>query len=350
MKFTTILILSSIVLLSCKSSKEQHIYNFDKEIHLNHEKEIVISESFINLFNIYVVDSTLILKCNDQDKDIINLFNIETGKKTASFLKNGRGPNEMLWVKDVQFNGTNRQLDVYDNATKRVVRFSLDSILKGIYIPSKETKVSFRNYFAITASDSITIGQGTDENTILGVYKQDSLIQSFLKFPDNIPFFEAQSLAYQGLIRTNNAAQKFVYASFNSNLLSIFTLNNNKATIDTVLYSYLPRYEDNSQDDSYSIKPIDDVPLGFSYISVTNDYIYALYLGKTQKSHPESFFQSNQIYVLDWEGNCVSKIILDKEIWSFCVDKNNQLIYAIEINYQTENPDAKIYQYRINND
>jgi hypothetical protein len=61
----------------------------------------------------------------------------------------------------------------------------------------------------------------------------------------------------------------------------------------------------------------------------TNDRIYALYSGK-KRMDESNYSTSNLIYTFDWDGNLLTKYVLDCRILSFDVDTSTQTIYALQ--------------------
>ena len=67
-------------------------------------------------------------------------------------------------------------------------------------------------------------------------------------------------------------------------------------------------------------------PIHYLDISVTEDYVYALYSGRNYK---DKAFQGNLLRVFDWNGKLVKEFHLDIDVQAITTTKNNQRIYAV---------------------
>ena len=64
--------------------------------------------------------------------------------------------------------------------------------------------------------------------------------------------------------------------------------------------------------------------------SVTNDFIYLLFSGKTRIQRNGDY--ANEIWVYDWEGNQIKKFLLDQEVNQIAISPNDELL----INYHDD--------------
>ena len=92
---------------------------------------------------------------------------------------------------------------------------------------------------------------------------------------------------------------------------------------------------------------LDNIMQNYRKVKVTDRFIYALYIGKTQRelnkkgAGLDDF--SNEIHVWDWKGNPIKKILLDENIFSFCVDPNDKYLICSSLNSID-----KLYKYTLN--
>lgn len=88
-------------------------------------------------------------------------------------------------------------------------------------------------------------------------------------------------------------------------------------------YQYKYQYGD----DWASANSIRDTKRGVIRVSTTDKYIYLLYNPNIENGKEQK--KVNEIWIFDWDGNPIKKIIPDYTILSFCVDKSNKTIYSI---------------------
>lgn len=69
--------------------------------------------------------------------------------------------------------------------------------------------------------------------------------------------------------------------------------------------------------------------IAFVHGTVTNEYIYLSYSGR--KRYSSDYYYGNCIFVYDWGGNPVRKLILNRYIQGLAVSKDNKTLYAFDV-------------------
>lgn len=75
--------------------------------------------------------------------------------------------------------------------------------------------------------------------------------------------------------------------------------------------------------------------MGFSDIQVTDNYIYAVFHGRTfrELSMQKKYIDGGQyVYVFTLTGMPVRKYVLDCFVYGICVDEGNGVIWATDVN------------------
>lgn len=90
-------------------------------------------------------------------------------------------------------------------------------------------------------------------------------------------------------------------------------------------------YQFNSSPDGvYAESDNPDAELGARGIAVSNNYVYVLYNPNTNRMHEEQKETLNsEIWVFDWEGKPIRKILTDTHIECFCVDETDTSFYCV---------------------
>lgn len=73
---------------------------------------------------------------------------------------------------------------------------------------------------------------------------------------------------------------------------------------------------------------LSSLTLYYEYITVSNKYIYALYLEQEENKYGEEI-KPVEIHVFDWQANLIAKMKIPDYLISFCVDEDNQKIYGV---------------------
>ena len=73
-----------------------------------------------------------------------------------------------------------------------------------------------------------------------------------------------------------------------------------------------------------------DAELGARGIAVSQDYVYVLYNPNTHRMHEEhTETENSEIWVFDWKGRPIRKILTDVRIECFCVDETDTKFYCV---------------------
>ena len=82
---------------------------------------------------------------------------------------------------------------------------------------------------------------------------------------------------------------------------------------------------------------------GFSAVDCDDNYVYALYSGRTFNSHQTKFTHCEHLFVYDWDGNPIKHYILDIPLFnSISYDKEKNCIYGL-----AENPEGVLIVYQL---
>jgi hypothetical protein len=176
--------------------------------------------------------------------------------------------------------------------------------------------------------------------------KEDSLLSSldFPEFPGADFSNIEKSLIYLSTLSAIKPDQTMVASvTQKAGVLSIAECTK-EALRSKILRCYFPPIVvPVSNGSGISVAYTRDSKVGFCNIDCDDDYIYALYSGRTQESPYEAFYCS-YILVYDWEGNPVKCLFLEKPLFSMGYDRENNMIYGISYI-----PEGCVLEYSLNN-
>ena len=82
---------------------------------------------------------------------------------------------------------------------------------------------------------------------------------------------------------------------------------------------------------------------GFGAVDCDDNYVYALYSGRTVNTHQALFSRCEHLFVYDWDGNPIKHYILDIPLFnSISYDKEKKCIYGL-----AENPEGVLIAYQL---
>lgn len=328
--------------LSCKESSDNP-YTSSKEIKLRYASEIFLNEELLAPQNICVVDSIIIIQ-EEKENGHFHAYNLFTGEKYVDFGLQGNGPEDLNWPTQIGINKTKDMLTVFDQGSKKLHFYPLNTIrnrntpspVQSIKMPSQASRVVQKN-------DSLFYFIGTLAKGMYGKWINNKVTDTYLNYPllkNKDLSSEENHILFQGHLVMKPDNSSFVYASSRCDLLEIISTENSELQKIRSIYSYIPFYKRNSYKDDIDISIEKNSPNGFNSISVTDDYIYALYSGRTVTGDKNKSYFANTVYKIDWEGNLIEKIILDKDAWLLHVDKASNKLYTI--NYEIKDVETTI--------
>ena len=140
--------------------------------------------------------------------------------------------------------------------------------------------------------------------------------------------------AYEGFLFLKPDKQKAVLAGRFSTIIKIIDLKkNNQISIAGPKY-FEPEFDSkaDSSSNNYGIAITKNTRLAFIGGAVSDNYIYLLFSGKKVLEKTSSMKYSNEIFIYDWLGNPIKKLILDNDIINLAVTNDDRTLYTIEKN------------------
>lgn len=324
------------VILSCTSviDKSNHYTDFPKVIELKSIVQEIDTAVFRYPFRIRIdKDRVIIMDLHNLDY-YYHLFTYPDFKYLSSFGKRGNAPEEMLSAENFRLidsslwtlDANKRELREYCFNTNR------DSVLLHDRIVLEESLLRPLD-LAIFHDSLFIIPDYSGENRLCWTERSGRLKNKTGAIPTN-----------------NKEAAKHSKPALAQAWRSFIDYNPDNGVLATVtqLGEVIEIY--NIKDTTYTVTkgPFGEpefrisggyaVPsgiMGFSDIQITDNYIYAVFHGRTfkelsqQKEHIDG---GKFIYVFDLKGKPIIKYVLDSYIYGIFVDEKNGVIWATDVN------------------
>ncbi|MDD2292583.1 MAG: BF3164 family lipoprotein [Bacteroidales bacterium] len=146
-----------------------------------------------------------------------------------------------------------------------------------------------------------------------------------------------EALVYSGRVHQNpSRLNRFAYIANNIRFMHIFEYADGDVHLIKEMYNVPAKYS--LRKDGLNIRFDDDSYIGVLSAYVTGKYVYVLMNDLIyDEVHDETIVlrhgaparYSNNVYVFDWDGNDVKKIVLDKYITTFVVNHDDSKLYGI---------------------
>ena len=334
----TILLLPLSFLLCCSSGElsvnksAQNFSDFNKNHsvtfkYLNdREWELDIPQ------NIIAKDSFLILISRVTSNHWINIYSINQNKVIKSFLKRGRGPEEVLAI---QNSGIYRDsLWLYDIASKKILKINTFDLLSNESPAINSYKINEFFYSASLLNDSLLVLSG-DETTkekfkIVNIYTSKVMDKQQAKnvydFPKKFPTPVAKD-ALRSYVNTRSGVNLKIALIYRyTDVVEFFDSDLNLTIALHGPDRFTPQFQIGSRDGRYFMKKTPKSKKAYVTSIATDSHLYALYSGALRASGDWSF--GKQIHVFDWNGNREASYHLNTKVYCIGIDKKKSRIYS----------------------
>lgn len=162
------------------------------------------------------------------------------------------------------------------------------------------------------------------------VDKSDKYYIAYPKHPD-FPFLEASlesTLYASSILKLRPNEKNFVCADRRSGLIDICSINEGLIELVRRNCFYHPKIKLHDGDVKFITYMKTNIN-GFQDIAVSEDYIYALYSGKTYEDSGSKIEHCRTLIIFNWEGEHIKTLELDNNIKNISYDVSNDTLYGI---------------------
>lgn len=300
----------------------------------------IVSSSFLYPQDIVIIDSLVIANERDSDPMIVR-FNMST-QSSDKFLRKGRGPGETTNLLSVRAYGDSLIQASVDPETLFIYDiYDIDKRLPIEIISLKQGSYAFSTITKTGTGDLIYCGKDPEnkksDNTRFCIYEpRTDSVYCFGEYPseDNgikdIPAEDfSRPTAYQGniIVKPDNSKAVAIYLyAVGFDIINI----EERSVLLSKFYQYpqitttwIPDLNINA------VRRIPEAYRGFIDSFCSNEHIYFLYSGKT--FNESNYSSGRHILKYDWNGKPVCHYILEEDVDTFAMDKNEENIYATKI-------------------
>lgn len=290
--------------------------------------------------NIYSYKDYIILFASIDDH-LFHFLDKNTGTIVKSFGSIGRGPQEILPIFQGNVNEEQGVLTSYQQATKEIYVFHLDSVLQN----KKHIidKISLQKYkdmtfygsrkcqdgFLLSGGKCIAFPGGARFSRFSD---QGELIDTYDEYPINSrPASDSINKLWdwsnlRGASVISPDGKRLAAGTEIGGIMEILRLDD-KIKSDTLRGYYKPQFR--KQGNEYVFT--EETRFCFYYMTASNNYLYVLSFDSNTFE-----YMSTDIQVYDWQGNPVKKYKTDRPLQSICVDEKRGKVYAISMTPERE--------------
>lgn len=288
------------------------------------------NDEIMKPIRLQVYDS-LLVTINVGENKLLTVFNLNTYTKIGNRINLGDGPLEMFQPNFIKGDGKN--LSLYDMGKSTIFRYDISDFVRNADpIPVKQIKLS-QNIFNDVVFDG-------DDNIIAPVYRDQSLFSIFNQKGEKVGNFGAYPESDLQLTDAEKREMfQFTYAS-NSNgkmvlcyswndLIDIYNEEKQLACRIHGPIQFTSSFKEFQDGEVSSAHPEQGKQRDAYYNPVAVDDVFFVLFNGNFVDDENYTNRSNQIFVFDWDGKPLERLILDNGIISFTVNSQKRKIYGI---------------------
>lgn len=318
----------ALLLVSC--SESQRKVSFSESITA---KSTALKEALISIPMDIKKRGEILYISDFKGDSLLFCYSLSEQHFVKQMLPQGQGPDEFLspiefFISDSSVFIHNRWHFTARNYTFNEKDFSIQSQGELIHLPMNLDKI-------YPISESRFIASGVfDDCRFLILDNDGNVISKCGSFPNYQSEEEAvpntaKAMFHQSQFGYNTVRKRLACAT--SNVLELWDYTPETLTLHRRLLLAPYHYQFNSSPDGvYAESDNPDAELGARGITVSNNYVYVLYSPNTHRMHEEEKeTQNSEIWVFDWEGEPIRKILVDTRIECFCINETNTVFYCV---------------------
>ncbi|WP_019539948.1 BF3164 family lipoprotein [Proteiniphilum acetatigenes] len=345
MKTRILIIFNAILLFSCNKTVNNPIQHFEKS-----QKQRLTHSRVIDLEEFDILRPGQVIRKDDsymvwdlKNEKMFHLVNFDS-KKVIKGIKIGNGPGEIISPSSLQLK--DGRFLICDTDREKISRIDISSdttlTLKEVEDINFDTRL-----FVINYQGSHIIATGLFDDAWFASLKGNGEIISKVDFPSfeetsNTTGMELSMLYISTHIVNKPDNKKVVAATQDLGVISFFNYINGSILEEYKQIKYYgPKF---ILLERGGIAWSKDGPIGFCDLDCDDDYVYALYSGRTFTEHGMESHHCENLLVYDWDGNPVKHYILDTPLFSMKFDNEKNTIYGIGYN-----PEGVFVEYQLDN-
>lgn len=266
----------------------------------------------------------------------VNLNNNNDYKRLAS---KGEGPNEFINIRNITFNSKKNCIGLLDGSTSRFSSYKIDKgeLKINDQSISSSIRIEGQNIFDIISFNDGYIANGVFNGKQLCYFdKNGKAILEFGLFPgskDGIENIETYFLKNQTMLVSSPNQEHFAVAGVYNDQLTFYQTSQSKPLKIKEYFtaeSYLKTF--NSKDGNtaqYGSTTTSETTYTYKSIYPTNNFLYVLYWGFSQKQLDQGKASSCYVLAFDWSGNIKKGYHIPDLLFNIAIDENRNYIYGL---------------------
>lgn len=323
-----------VLALCCAACQKEIKYTepefptYDTKTLTTTNKRIVAELSQLSLPTDFVVTDSCVVVIDPTIDEFLYVFDKNNGQFIKKLIKRGRGPYEMISPSATIGRNANH-IAVLDTKTKSTILYPIKNLKDNDdcntqYVVVENSEALFSDQSKIT--NNIIIKRHIYDSLRFSLYDlKGQKYATYRSYPtvDKNAKLNTYALSYASQFAIKPDQTKLCEVSYLGAILEIINIDAYGMQQDKILYISQPIFDVVNKGNWVSWN--DDTNMGFLDIDVSENYIYALYVGG--KGNEDKQF--NSVMIFDWSGNPIKKLVSDQYLMAIVVDQDDRGLYAI---------------------
>ena len=247
----------------------------------------------------------------------------------------GTGPFEFINTRITYYNHITDRLFIYDSQLKRTTEFDVTTtgIVTDTTTMRQVNLYSVNGHDVMPVTDGFIMGGPLDGKPFLLTDSTGESVEPFGSYPQdaaNISDPYSLGLIFQNRIITNPQGSRLAAASPFCDWMSFYEIEDGKPTLLKEYYSFPPNITASKPDaNTTSLNFGDDTLQTYSCMSATENFVYVLYDGRTQKEIEQDKNVSRYILKFDWDGDYIEGYRIGERIYCFSVSRDDSRLFGL---------------------
>lgn len=317
-----------LLLTACNGSSDKVV--FKENVQATSD---ALSEAFISMpIEIKKEGDSLYVSVFKGDS-LLHCYNIKGQRWEKQMLPQGQGANEFL--SPIEFFFSNASLFIHNRWHFTAKNYKFDKQNLSISEQSELLRLPMNVDKMYPIGNSRFVASGVFEDCrFLILDKEGKQLAKCGSFPDFLDGEDAipnsaKAMFHQSAFGYHPSLKRLACAT--SNVLEFWDESSDTLKLHKRLLLAPYHYVfESTPDGVWANNDNPEAAIGTRGIAVSGEYVYVLYNPNTHKMHDENAETENsEIWMFDWEGNPVRKILTDTHIECFCIDEEKDVFYCI---------------------
>lgn len=308
---------------SCQSAPYKYITPIDTFYSTENINLLPIAKLENNVSGISIhQDSLLILRNNLNGTGyFFSVFSLRNKTIKYNFLKAGRKENESLGF--IAYGFRESSFWVYDMIKDKIISGEIEDSEQSY----RSVNMPIFHYQAVRLNDSLLLASGNYDSAFkLAEFNMATgeITDSLYAYPKN--FEKVDKMDYESFLYVSPDHKYAALATRYADGVEFFDLTGGTSKAVVGPEKFKPDLSRVKQHIGYVSSLNSNTRYGFLSGKSTSKHLYLLFSGHNNNS--SHLFYGSTIYVYDWEGKPVKKIVLDHDILDFAVSNDDSLLYT----------------------